>query len=70
MLFAVALVASFLAGEGMAGARYRSLSHTLGFAAIMAITIFVILDLEQPRMGLVRVNAFDESLVKLRASMK
>lgn len=70
MLFAVALVASFLAGEGMAGARHRCLSHTLGFAAIMAITIFVILDLEQPRLGLVRVNAFDEALVNLRASMK
>ena len=36
----------------------------------MALTVFVILDIEYPRLGLIRVDAFDQALVDLRASMK
>lgn len=36
----------------------------------MAVSVYVILDLEFPRLGLIRVDAFDQALVELRASMK
>jgi len=69
MLFGLALLASLLAGYGMAGGRTRKWLHMIGFAVIMALSVYVILDLELPRLGLIRVNAFDQALVDLRESM-
>jgi hypothetical protein len=70
LLFGLALASSLLAGYGMAGAKTRSWLHMIGFTAIMAVSIYVILDLEFPRLGLIRIDAFDQALVELRESMK
>jgi hypothetical protein len=40
------------------------------FALIMATTVYVILDLEFPRLGIIRIDAFDQVLVELRQSMR
>lgn len=69
MLFGLALAASVLAGYGMTGNKTRSRFHMVGFALVMATAIFVILDLEYPRLGLIRVDDFDQALVDLRESM-
>jgi hypothetical protein len=69
MLVGLALAASFLAGYGMTGSKARNRFHMLGFALAMATAVYVILDLEYPRLGLIRVDAFDQALVDLRASM-
>ena len=69
MLFGLALAASLLAGFGMTGSKVRSWFHMLGFALAMAIAVYVILDVEYPRLGLIRVDAFDQALVDLRESM-
>jgi hypothetical protein len=70
MLGLLALVGSLLAGYGMAGGRTRSWIHILGFAAAMTISVYVILDLEYPRLGFIRVDAMDQVLVEVRQSMK
>jgi hypothetical protein len=70
MLGGLALVSALLAGYGMAGGATRSWLHMLGFAGIMAVTVYVILDIEFPRLGLIRVDVFDQVLVDLRQSMK
>jgi hypothetical protein len=70
MLFSLSLAGALMAGCGMAGSKTRSWIHVLVFAAIVAVTVFVILDLEYPRMGLIRVDDFDQALVDLRQSMK
>jgi len=70
MLGGLALASSLLAGYGMAGGKTRSWIHMLGFAGIMAVSVYVIVDLEFPRLGLIRVDAFDQALVELRESMK
>jgi hypothetical protein len=70
MLGLLSLAASLLAGFGMAGGKSRSWVHILGFTAVMAITVYVIMDIEHPRLGLIRVDAADEVLAKLRESMK
>ena len=70
MLGVLVLVSSLLAGYGMAGSRRRNWLHMLIFAAMMSIAIYVILDLEYPRFGLIRVDATDQVLVDLRQSMK
>lgn len=70
MLFVLALAGALLAGFGTAGNRIRSWLHELGFAAIIAVTVFVIIDLEHPRRGLIRIHAADQALLDLRAQMK
>jgi hypothetical protein len=69
MLFGLALLASLLAGYGMAGGKLRKWLHMIGFSLIMAVSVYVILDLEFPRLGLFRLNVFDQALVDLRESM-
>ncbi|MFI5210496.1 MAG: DUF4239 domain-containing protein [Gemmatimonadales bacterium] len=70
LLAALALACSLMAGYGMAGAATRSWVHILGFAFILTITVYVIMDLEYPRLGLIRVTSFDSVLVDVRAAMK
>ena len=69
MLFGLALAASLLAGYGMSGSKVRSRFHMVGFALVMAVAVYVILDVEYPRLGLIRVDAFDQALIDLRESM-
>ena len=69
MLFGLSLIAALLAGSAMVGGKSPSWLHVIGFAAVMAISVYVILDLEYPRQGLIRVDRFDQALVDLRASM-
>ena len=69
VLMVLALAASLLAGYGMAGSRRQRWIHMVGFAAITAVAIYVILDLEYPRRGFIRVDAADQVLIDLRASM-
>ena len=42
----------------------------IGFAAIMAITVYVILDIEYSRSGLIRIDAFDQAIIEFRQGMK
>lgn len=68
MLFALALASALLAGYGMAGAESRSWLHVLGFVMAMAAAVYVIVDVEFPRLGVIRVDAFDQFLRDLRTS--
>jgi hypothetical protein len=70
MLIALLLAGSLLAGYGMAGSKTRSWLHILGFAVAMSVAVYVILDFEFPRVGLIRIDPFDQVLVDLRDSMK
>jgi hypothetical protein len=69
MLFGLAAASAALAGFSMGGARTRNWLHMLGLAATMGIAVYVILDIEYPRLGLIRVDDFDVLLVQLRESM-
>jgi len=70
MLAGLALASSLLAGYGMAASRTRSWIHIVAFAGMMALAVYVILDMEYPRFGLIRVDAFDQVLIDVRASMQ
>jgi hypothetical protein len=70
LLFVLALVCSLLAGFGTAGSKRRSWLHVVAFAAITATSVYVILDIEYPRVGLVRLDAYDSVLIELRESMQ
>jgi hypothetical protein len=58
-----------LAGYHMAGGKARSWPTPVGFAAVLATTVYVILDTEYPRLGLIRVDAADEVRLELRRNM-
>jgi hypothetical protein len=69
MLGVAALATALFAGYGMAGARTRNVVYMVGIAATISIAAYVIIELEYPRVGLIRVNAMDQVLVDLRESM-
>lgn len=64
MLFSLALGASLLAGFSMAAAKSSSIMHALTFAAAISVTLYIITDIEFPRLGLIRVDYFDHFLVE------
>jgi hypothetical protein len=70
MLFVLLLACSLLAGYGTAAAKTRSWLHMAGFSLIMAIAVYVIVDFEFPRVGLMRVDYVDQILEDLRNSMR
>jgi hypothetical protein len=51
MLGLLVLVRALMAGLGVAQAKRQSLLHPLGFATITALSAYLILDLEFPRLG-------------------
>ncbi len=70
LLFAFSLLGGLLAGNAMAGATARGWLHSIVFAFGLAAAVYVILDMEYPRLGFIRVDAFDQVLVDLRHSLK
>lgn len=70
LLVVLTLISALLAGYGMAAAKTRSWVHMVGFALVTAAAVYIILDLEYPRLGFINVHAADQVLVELRQSMK
>lgn len=69
LLLVLALASAFVAGYGMGDTGKRPLLHTVVYALALAITIYVIVDLEFPRAGLIRVDRYDQVLIDQRATM-
>jgi hypothetical protein len=70
MLAGIALLSAFLAGHGMAVAgRQAHWLHPLAYAFLLAVTFYVIVDLEYPRLGVIRVDTADQVLRDVRATM-
>lgn len=70
LLGSLSLVCSLLVGYASSQNAQRSWLHTLTFAAIISLTVYVIVDLEFPRVGLIRVDSADEVLLDVRESMR
>lgn len=62
MLVGLALAGAVIAGFGMADGKSRQWFHRLSYAAVMTLAIYVIVDLEHPRLGFIRVDSFDHLL--------
>ncbi len=70
LVFGLGLICSLLAGYRMAGGQKRSWLHIFGFTVMTVIIVYVILDAEYPRAGLIRLENADQLLVQLRQGMK
>ena len=65
----LSVVAALLAGYDFGGAGGRRRLHGVLFATVMAGSTYVILDMEYPRFGLIRVDDADAVLRQTRDSM-
>ncbi len=70
LLGGLSLVCALFVGYGTSQNPARSWLHTVTFAAIVSLTVYVIIDLEVPRLGLIRVDSADEVIAELRESMQ
>ncbi|MBU6270276.1 MAG: DUF4239 domain-containing protein [Betaproteobacteria bacterium] len=70
LLAGLIAVGAMLFGYSTADSRQRSWFHVLAFACIQALAVFVILDMEFPRLGLIRIDGSDQVLLDLAASMR
>lgn len=68
LLYMLAMAASMIAGHGMAKDAHRRWLHQIGYALMMAGSVYVILEIEYPRLGFVRMSDADMALVQLLAS--
>jgi hypothetical protein len=69
LLFAVGFASAFLAGYGTAG-RPRNWSRVIVFSASTALAVFVIVNLEYPRIGLIRLGVADQPLFEVLERMR
>jgi hypothetical protein len=69
MLAALLLLSGFPAGYSSAARSYLPTLHMLIYATMLSVTVFVILDLEYPRLGLIRIDAADQNLERLLESL-
>ncbi len=70
MLFVIMMLSALLAGYGLAGSKRRHWLHIACFIASLILSIYVTIDLEYPRRGVIRVDTYDQLMVDLRAGMK
>jgi len=69
LLAFLSLMGSLLIGYEMAENPHRSWLHCVAFACIMSLCIYVIVDMEFPRLGFFTITAADQVLLDLQASM-
>jgi hypothetical protein len=69
MLAVLALVCCFLAGASTAKTNVLGAVRTVAFPLIFVVTVYVILDLEYPRAGLIRLDRVDQVLLDVRKAL-
>jgi hypothetical protein len=70
VLAGLSLVGALLVGHVTAASKMRNWFYLLLFAVTLSLTFYLILDLEFPRMGLIRMDASDQTMIALRKLMR
>lgn len=70
LLSGLCLVAALLIGQGTASHQPRRWFYPIVFAAILSTTVYVIVDIEYPRLGFIRIDNADRVLAELGKSMQ
>lgn len=70
MLGALILACALFAGYDMGSRPNLNLLHSIAFAVVLSVTVYVIIDLEYPRLGLIQMSDSDAALVALRAGLR
>ncbi len=69
LLIGVALIGALLSSYALSNTPERNWVHMLSFALVVTLAVYVIADLEYPRLGLLRVDDFDSALIDARRAM-
>ncbi|MES2181537.1 MAG: DUF4239 domain-containing protein [Pseudomonadota bacterium] len=69
LLAGLSLMGSLLIGFEMSSDKKAKWLHMIVFSGVMAIAVYVIIDLEYPRMGLIQIHSADHVLTDLRKGM-
>ncbi len=64
------LVSGLLAGYAMAASRNRNWLHGLAFAGMLTAVVYVVVDMDYPRLGFIRIDGYDQVLRDARIAMK
>ena len=70
LLVLLSLAAAMLSGYAMSRQSSRSIVHMLLFSLVVAASVYVVLDLEYPRAGVINLRSMDQALYELRGTMK
>ena len=70
LLISVALLCATLAGYMMSKRRSRSWPHLILYPLVVSATIYVLLDLDDPRSGMIRLDRADAVLSNLQHSIR
>jgi hypothetical protein len=68
-LMLLALIGSFLSGYNSGIQQKRDWLGIIVFAVLLAGAVYIILNMEYPRLGSVNLNGFDQELIILRKTM-
>jgi lipopolysaccharide export LptBFGC system permease protein LptF len=69
LLFGLAIISSLVIGYAMGAGKHRGMVPAVIFAVVVSAVIFTILDLDNPRYGLIRLDAAAQALQDVRTSM-
>src|SRR5262249_39241430 len=69
LLLVLGLLCSLLVGFRMSVRLHRSWVHIVTFALVTSSVVYISLDIEYPRVGLIRFDRADRALTEVRASM-
>jgi len=69
LLIGLSLLSALVAGYAMAAREHRSLLHMVLYAVAISLTTYAVLDLDNPRLGLIRLDAAEQVLQHLHDDM-
>jgi len=67
LLISLAVLGAFLTGYSVSENKKNHSIHIVSFIVISTLTIFLIINLELPRIGIIRIDKFDKILIDVRA---
>jgi hypothetical protein len=70
LLILLSLLGATLSGYAMSVQAKRNPLHIIVFALAISATVYVVLDLEFPRVGLITLKSTDQAMIQLRDLMK
>ena len=70
LLVALSFMGSLLAGDTLALKGRRNMLHMGLFALAIAATVYVVIDLEYPRVGLITLRHMDRAMIQLQDQMR
>jgi CDP-diglyceride synthetase len=70
LLVMLSLLGALLSGFVMSLQGNRNVLHMVVFSLAISATIYVVLDLEYPRAGLINLRSADRAMIQLRETMK